>query len=425
MARILLAILVLIPLWTANGAERFPPPEFKEGHQLPTTTTPPARDAVLAYADVAVLAAALGLAAWLVLRRRSRRAVFVLMVFSLLYFGFYRRGCICPIGAIQNVALAVFDSSYAIPITVLAFFLLPLVFALLFGRVFCSSVCPLGAAQDLVLFRPLKVPAWLAQALGLLPYVYLGLAVLLAAGGSSFIICQYDPFVPFFRMSGSIHMLILGAAFLVLGMFVGRAYCRFLCPYGALLNLASRLSRWRVTITPDECIKCRLCEEACPFDAIRKPTPAGVFRRTEGRMLLGGLILLLPVLMAAVGWLGGMSGGALARTNGTLRVAELVRLDARTPQGDPVDEVTAFRRTGRLDAELFQEAESVRRSYGRGGWLFGGWVGLVIGLKLIGLSVRRTRIDYEAERGSCMACARCYAWCPQELRRLKPEAEKQ
>ncbi|HUU68821.1 MAG TPA: 4Fe-4S binding protein [Planctomycetota bacterium] len=425
MTRILLTILVLIPLWTASGAERFPPPEFKEGHQLPETTTPPAREAVLAYVDVAVLAAALGLAAWLVLRRRSRRAVFVLIVFSLLYFGFYRRGCICPIGSIQNVALAVFDTSYAIPITVLAFFLLPLVFALVFGRVFCSSVCPLGAAQDLVLFRPLKVPTWLAQALGLLPYVYLGLAVLLAAGGSSFIICQYDPFVPFFRMSGSIHMLIMGGAFLVLGMFVGRAYCRFLCPYGALLNLASRLSRWRVTITPDECIKCRLCEEACPFDAIRKPTPAGVFGRAEGKALLGGLILLLPVLIAAAGWLGNMSGTALARSNTTIRIAELVRQDAQRTHGDPVNEVVAFRKTGRPDAELFQEADSIRRSYMRGGWLFGGWVGLVIGLKLIGLSIRRTRTDYEAERGSCMACARCYAWCPQEHQRLKPAVEKQ
>jgi len=415
MARILLTILMLAPLLAATGMERFPPPEFKAGHQLPETATPPAREALRAYIDVAVLAAALGLAAWLVLRRRSRRGVFVLMVFSLLYFGFYRRGCVCPIGAIQNVTLAVFDSSYSIPITVLAFFLLPLAFALLFGRVFCSSVCPLGAAQDLVLFRPLKVPAWLGHALGLLPYVYLGLAVLLAACGSSFIICQYDPFVPFFRMSGSLHMLILGGAFLVLGMFVGRAYCRFLCPYGALLNLASRLSRWRVTITPDECVKCRLCEDACPFDAIRKPTPAGVFGRTEGRMLLGGLILLLPALMAAVGCLGNMSGSALSRTNRTIQVAELVRLDARTPQGDPVDEVVAFRRTGRLDAELFQEAESLRRSYERGGWLFGGWVGLVIAMKLIGLSIRRTRIDYEAERGSCMACARCYRWCPQEL----------
>ena len=37
-------------------------------------------------------------------------------------------------------------------------------------------------------------------------------------------------------------LLLLGGAFVVIGMFVGRPYCRFLCPYGALLKLASSIS---------------------------------------------------------------------------------------------------------------------------------------------------------------------------------------
>ena len=142
--------------------------------------------------------------AYLVHTKRRRLYVFLLMLCSLIYFGFYRKGCVCAIGAIQNVSLGFFDASYAIPLSVLAFFLLPLVFTLFFGRVFCGGVCPLGAIQDLFLIKPIPVPFWLRQALSLLAYLYLGAAVLFAAMGSAFIICEYDPSSPFRWMASSI-----------------------------------------------------------------------------------------------------------------------------------------------------------------------------------------------------------------------------
>ncbi|UCG48837.1 MAG: 4Fe-4S binding protein, partial [Phycisphaerales bacterium] len=148
---ILFSALLLIPCAAVRGLERFPPPDFESGYEQPETTVPPPRSGIYEYVDPAVLLATLSLASYLVLRRRSRRAIFVLAVFSLLYFGFWRKGCICPIGAIQNVTLMIFDSGYAIPVVAVIFFLLPLVFTLFFGRTFCAAVCPLGAAQDLVL----------------------------------------------------------------------------------------------------------------------------------------------------------------------------------------------------------------------------------------------------------------------------------
>ena len=48
-----------------------------------------------------------------------------LSLFSLLYFGFYREGCVCAIGSVQNVALALFDSSYALPWVTLVFLATP------------------------------------------------------------------------------------------------------------------------------------------------------------------------------------------------------------------------------------------------------------------------------------------------------------
>jgi len=260
---------------TSFGIERFPPPDFTEtGHKLPVTTTPPPRAQIYEYIDVVVLISAIGLASYFTLRKRSRKSIFILMLFSLAYFGFWRKGCVCPIGGIQNVTLAIFDGGYALPISVLLFFLAPLIFTIFFGRTFCAAVCPLGAIQDIVILKPLSLPQWLSSALRLLAYAYLAFAVLFAATGSAFIICRYDPFVSFFRLSGDLNILVIGACLLIIGIFVARPYCRFLCPYAVILRPLSRLSKWHVTITPDECINCRLCEDTCPFDAIEKiPVP--------------------------------------------------------------------------------------------------------------------------------------------------------
>ena len=238
--RLVVLILCLSALGTARASEmRFPPPDFESGYAMPQTEFPAATESRHMTWGVVTYAAALACAAWLVLRRRSRAGMVLLGVAALVWFGFLREGCLCPIGAVQNVSLAIADARYAVPVAGALLFLLPLAFALAFGRVFCGGVCPLGAAQDLVLIRPVRVPTWLEHALGVVPPIYLGVAVLLAATDSWFIICRYDPFVAFFRRSGSFGMLFLGGAFLLVGMFVGRPYCRFLCPYGALLGMVS------------------------------------------------------------------------------------------------------------------------------------------------------------------------------------------
>ena len=164
-------------------------------------------------ADVALLAVALGVAAWLALWRRQRGGLVAVSVVCLAYFGFYREGCICPIGATQNVAVALVDPRYAVPYYVIAIFVLPLAAALFFGRVFCAGVCPLGAIQELVALRAVAVPARLDKALGALKWVYLGLAVyyaVLPAVERDFLICRFDPFVGLFRFTGAAWLLMVG-----------------------------------------------------------------------------------------------------------------------------------------------------------------------------------------------------------------------
>jgi len=416
------AFLFIASSVPATAEQRFPPPDFESGYKLPATPTPSSRFLLLEYLDVAVLLGALGLACYLVLKKRSRKAVLGLSVFSLLYFGFYRQGCICAIGSIQNVALALFDRSYSLPLIVSAFFLTPLVVSLFAGRAFCAAVCPHGALQDLVLLKPVKVPPWLEQGLGLLAYVYLGAAVLFAATGSAFIICRYDPFVPLFRLSGSFKLLSLGVAFLVVGMFVGRPYCRFLCPYGALLRLAAKVSKWRVTITPDHCTQCRLCETSCPYGAIEEPSakPASSNGPRADRKRLGWVLVTAPLLVILSGWAGSRLSTAASRVHPTVALAERFASEKSSPPkiSSQIAEDLALNRAQQNPKEILTTAATIRQRFVLGGWLFGGWVGIIISTRLFGLSIRRKRTDYEPDRGACVGCARCFEYCPNERVRL-------
>ncbi len=243
------------------------------GYKMPAVQKPLPRNSWLQVLDVALLAAAMGISSWLVLKRRSRKSLVALAIVSVAYFGFYREGCVCPIGSIQNVAVALTDPRYSIPVVVTATFFLPLVMAIFVGRAFCGGVCALGAIQELVLLKPVQVPLQLDRALGLLKYLYLGLALFFALkppAARDFVICRFDPFVGFFRRTGAPHMLLIGGAFLVASMFIGRPYCRYLCPYGGLLAWCTRLARRGVTVTPDQELDCGLCVEACPYGAIEK-----------------------------------------------------------------------------------------------------------------------------------------------------------
>jgi len=421
LAWVLSLVLLLLCGMQIEAQQRFPPPDFESGHQLPATTTPAARALWFQYLDVAVLTGCLATASWLVYRKRSRKGLVGLSLFSLAYFGFWRKGCVCAIGSLQNVSLALVDPGYAVPASVLAFFVLPLCFALFFGRAFCSAVCPHGALQDLVLLKPLKVPAWLEEGLSILPFVYLGAGVLFAATGSLFLICQYDPFVPIFRMSGRTFMVISGVALLLLGVFVGRPYCRFLCPYGALLKLGAMVARRRVRVTPDYCTQCRLCEASCPFGAMREPHAVEIepVSLAADRRRLAMLLVALPVLILSGGLLGERLSGAAATLHPTVALADrfLRERDAPLRTGILSPDDLALNRARQHPEELVTEANGIRHKFKIGTWIFGAWIGAVVGLKLIGLGLQRRRTDYEPARGQCVACARCFEFCPNELAR--------
>lgn len=411
---LLLGLFAFVP-HVAQAVDRFPRPDFESGYTQPFTTSPMARTWGLEALDVVVLAVALGLAAWFALRARSRRGLFWLAVFSLLYFGFWRRGCVCSVGSFQGVALALADPAYVLSWSTALFFLLPLVFALYFGRVFCASVCPLGAVQEMLTLRPVSVPSAVDRALRIVPFLYLGWGVLLAVMGAGFPVCEQDPYVAFFRFGGKWHLWVFGGVLLLVGIFVARPYCRFICPYGAMLSVVSRFSRHHLSITPEDCVQCRLCETACPYGAIRRPTPLQAHwpeTRTQARIRLARLLVLWPLLIFAGVGVGLRLQKPLAAMHPVTALAErVVAEDLGLVKGTTLNSET-FRGLGRSREALVEEARAVRRRLRVGGGIFGGYAGLVAGWFLVGLSLRRPRKDYVADRANCVSCGRCFAACP-------------
>ena len=104
----LLAVALLLLATSSFAAEKNSVPQgFESGYQLPTVQQPAPRSSLMEIFDVAVLAAFLAAGSYLALRFRKRWAILLLMLAAMGYFGFYRKGCICPIGSIQNVAYAI------------------------------------------------------------------------------------------------------------------------------------------------------------------------------------------------------------------------------------------------------------------------------------------------------------------------------
>ncbi|MBT3243796.1 MAG: 4Fe-4S binding protein [Bacteroidetes bacterium] len=413
-------VLVICLMWivmpvSGQSQARFPKPEFDTGYVQPDPSTPEPRALAMDYFDVFVLILVLSLATYFAIRRRSRGGILLLSVFTLIYFGFFRNGCICSIGAIQNVALTLFDPNYSISLVALLFFIIPLLFTLFFGRTFCAGACPLGAIQDLLIFKPISIPVWLRKGLGLIPFLYLGLAVLFAATGTDFIICRWDPYVGIFRMDARFIMIVLGVAMLLIGLFVARPYCRFLCPYGVLLNWTSRFSKYHMAITPSSCINCKLCETSCPFDAIDIPqeqAPASARQSDLKKFLV--YLLIIPLLMGAGAFIGYKSHVFLSKAHSDVYLAELLIKHPEVKNDIDNLDVQAFLSAGETLDTLVKKAGVIRAKFKTGSWILGAFMGLVIGVSLLAQTTHRKNDDYRPDKGNCYSCGRCMDYCPVE-----------
>lgn len=409
---LLIMLTQLQPLFALEEA-RFPRPEFTTDYQTPGPTRPLEPLQRNPYLALFLMILALTSTAYGLYVRRSRAWLTVTGLLSLLWFGFVFKGCVCPVGSLQNVFAALIDSSLPVPAHVIAVFLVPLLAALFFGRIFCGAVCPFGVLQDLVRIKSCKIPATLDRILRLLPFFFLGLALYLVYADIGFLICLLDPFVVIFRMSAPFNLMLFSGFTLLLAAFVARPYCRYGCPYSVLLAAATLLSPRRVQVYPDHCTNCRLCLPSCPVDAIvPEVNPGRAFAEPREKAIgrLQWLLALSPFLLA----LGFYSGTHFSTLLHPLhpRISLLEQVQAKNLE---LDEVIAFYANdgdiGRLEAGVHVARARIRRG--------GGWFGMYLALVFIGAAVavtrRRSNEFHLVESWNCVACGSCYSWCPHRL----------
>ncbi len=166
-------------------------------------------------------------------------------------------------------------------------FLAIILVSLIFGKSFCSWLCPVGYISELVgdfgekllkkIFkRNIKttLPKWLDYPLRSIKYLLLGFLffsvffLMTTVAVKAFLDSPYNQVADlkmyYFFADISRTALIILAVLFVLSIFIRNFWCRFLCPYGALLGLISFLSPHKIKRNPVSCIDCGLCVKACP-----------------------------------------------------------------------------------------------------------------------------------------------------------------
>lgn len=137
------------------------------------------------------------------------------------------------------------------------------VLTLVAGRVFCGYVCPIGTVQELLYNIPTKKFKTHNKSLpAVIRYTFLVVFIVVAVTLSIGLL-KYLGVRDFFYLNTSSVFFYVFVGILTVSVFFYRPFCRFTCPYGALLSLAAIKSRFRLKRN-ENCTDCGLCDEECP-----------------------------------------------------------------------------------------------------------------------------------------------------------------
>lgn len=187
-----------------------------------------------------------------------------------------------PISALMSLRLAVAGGGiHPVHPAALAILVAALLASAVVAKSFCSLLCPLGAVSEWLGRAGVRLlgatwtpPRWLDIPLRSLKYLLLaffawaGVIALAPDAIAAFLDSPYNrvadvKMLVFFMSPGRTTIAVVGV--LVIGSLLIRdLWCRYLCPYGALLGLLGRLAPLQVTRDASTCIDCRKCTRACP-----------------------------------------------------------------------------------------------------------------------------------------------------------------
>ncbi len=236
-------------------------------------------------AALALLTLALARRAPLVVRTRTLRWFRpAFLAFTLVFVGWYAQGQLSIVNIVALLQAAIAWRSWAFflydPMSAILWVWL-LATAVAWGRgTFCGWLCPFGALQELAALagKALRIPRRRLppradRSLKLVKYGVLA-AILAAAVASvrwSDRLVEVEPFKTAItmRFERTLGFTAYAAATVLVGAVVYKAFCRYLCPFGAFVALAGRLRRLDWIARRVECGRpCQLCRNRCEYRAI-------------------------------------------------------------------------------------------------------------------------------------------------------------
>lgn len=186
---------------------------------------------------------------------------------------------VCPFGGVETLYQLATTGDWLQKIHPSAMILFGIVamLSVLFGPVFCGWVCPMGSIQEWVsnmgrrIFKKRfnhMVPKKVDGLLRYLRYGFLALVLYQTAVSGKLLFENADPYYALFHFwTGETSIMALGilGLILALSLIVERPFCKYACPYGAVLGVTNLFRIFKIRRTASSCISCGLCSSACPM----------------------------------------------------------------------------------------------------------------------------------------------------------------